>query len=358
MAFTPNNIGDFQSGTRGLPTDYDNAIEVYYGLVLTAFERKTLFLDLVSVKTSEDGSSQRFPIIGQASDADVKTHVPGTNLTMSTVPVKDRTINIDALEYFAFTIDKFEDKVLHFETRPELAKQAGEALAVKVDKAVAEEIVIASQTSGTIGSDVVQADGTEIVNAVIDTGSTPKDKGNALIETVFKAVATMEGKDVTGEKYLVVSPLIYSYLAQSDGVNKDITFGNNGGIDKGTIMEVAGIKIFKSNYIPTDYVITDATNGAEKGAKVKAMVFTSEAVGVVKLLDITSETNYIPEQLADLVTTYYSYGMGVMKPGCACMILGQETNLSAVVTADKLYAFIGDDGTDTVGGKFAINYGA
>ena len=318
MALLVNNIGGFTTGTRGIPTDMDNALEIYYGSVLTAFDRKQVFLDLVTTKSIDSGSSISIPVIGQSSDADTNTHVPGTELTMSTVAVKERIINIDALEYFAMAVDKFEEKVLHFETRGELAKQAGEALAVKIDKAVAALLVTASQTSGTIGGVAVQADGTEVNNDVIDSGATPKAKGDALIEAVFNAVAQMELKDVTGEKYLVVSPLIFSYLAQSDAVNNDITSGDNGGINKGTVMEVAGIRIYKSNYIPTDSTVD--VGGVNK--KLKALVFTSEAVAVAKLMDVTSEVNYLPEQLATLMTTYYSYGLGVLKPAGACVITG------------------------------------
>lgn len=318
MALTVNNIGNNSSTPRGLPTEMDNALEIYYGSVLTAFDRKQLFLDLVTTKSIDSGSSISIPVIGQSSDADTNTHVPGTELSMSAIAVKERIINIDALEYYALAVDKFEEKVLHFETRGELAKQAGEALAVKIDKAVASALVTASQTSGTIGGDAVQADGTEVNNDVIDSGATPKAKGDALIEATFAAVAAMEEKDVTGEKYLVVSPVTYSYLAQSDAVNKDITSGDNGGINKGTVMEVAGIRIYKSNYVPVD----SAVDVAGTNKKLKAMLFTSEALAVAKLMDVTSEVNYIPEQLATLMTTYYSYGMGVLKPGCSCVITG------------------------------------
>jgi hypothetical protein len=318
MALTVNNIGNNSSTPRGLPTEMDNSLEIYYGSVLTAFDRKQLFLDLVTTKSIDSGSSISIPVIGQSSDSDTNTHVPGTELSMSAIAVKERIINIDALEYYALAVDKFEEKVLHFETRGELAKQAGEALAVKIDKAVVGSLVTASQTSGTIGGSAVQADGTEVNNDVIDSGATPAAKGNALIEAVFAAVAAMEEKDVSGEKYLVVSPIIYSYLAQSNGVNKDITSGDNGGINKGTIMEVAGIKIYKSNYIPIDSTID--VGGTNK--KLKALLFTSEAVAVAKLMDVTSEVNYIPEQLATLMTTYYSYGIGVLKPGCSCVITG------------------------------------
>ncbi len=318
MALTVNNIGNNSASTRGLPTDMDNALQIYYGSVLTAFDRKQLFLDLVTTKSIDSGSSISIPVIGQSGDADTNTHVPGTELTMSAIPVRERIINIDALEYYALAVDKFEEKVLHFETRGELAKQAGEALAVKIDKAVAALLVTASQTSGTIGGSAVQGDGTEVNNDVIDSGATPKAKGDALIEAVFEAVAAMEEKDVSGEKYLVVSPKVFSYLAQSDAVNNDITSGDNGGINKGTVMEVAGIRIYKSNYTNTDSTVD--VGGTNK--KLKAMIFTSEAVAVAKLMDVTSEVNYMPEQLATLMTTYYSYGMGVLKPACSCVITG------------------------------------
>ena len=317
MAVSVINIGNNSSTPLGKPTEMANALEVYYGQVLTAFERKNVFLDLVTVKTIQSGSSVSIPVIGQGSETNIKTHVPGTDLTMASIPVKERVINIDALEYFAMAIDKFEEKILHFETRGELAKQAGEALSVKIDKKVATTILLATQTSGTIGGSIVQADGTEVNNDTIDTGTSPKAKGNALIEAVFTLSAEMEKKNVTGEKVLVINPTEYSYLAQSDGVNKDITYGNNGGIDKGTIMEVAGIKILKSNHLPTIPVDVAGVN-----KKLKGLLFTPECIGVVKMMDLTSESNYLPLQLATLLTTYYSYGMGVLKPACAGVITG------------------------------------
>ena len=317
MAVNVINIGNNSKTPLGKPTEMDNALEVYYGQVLLAFERKNIFLDLVTTKTLQHGSSTSIPVIGRGKESDVKTHVPGTDLTMAQIPVKERVINIDALEYFALAVDKFEEKILHFETRGELAKQAGEALSVKIDKKVAETILLASQTSGVIGGEVLQADGGEINNDVIATGTSPKAKGNALIEAVFAGVAMMEEKNVTGEIVLVVSPITYSYLAQSDGVSKDITSGDNGGINKGTIMEVAGIKIHKSNHLPTTAVAVGATN-----KKLQGLLFTAECMAVVKMMDLTSETNYLPLQLATLMTTYYSYGMGVLKPACAIAITG------------------------------------
>lgn len=113
MALTVNNIGNNNAAVRGLPTEMENAMEIFYGSVLTAFDRKQVFLDLVTTKSIDNGSSISIPVIGQSSDADTNTHIPGTQLSMSAIPVKERIITIDALEYYALAIDKFEEKVLH-----------------------------------------------------------------------------------------------------------------------------------------------------------------------------------------------------------------------------------------------------
>lgn len=89
MALTVNNIGSNAQTPRGIPTEMDNSLQIYYGSVLTAFDRKQVFLDLVTTKSIDSGSSISIPIIGQSADTDTNTHVPGTDLTMSAIPVKN-----------------------------------------------------------------------------------------------------------------------------------------------------------------------------------------------------------------------------------------------------------------------------
>ena len=44
MALTVNNIGNNSTSPRGVPTDMENSIQIYSGMVLTAFERKNTIL--------------------------------------------------------------------------------------------------------------------------------------------------------------------------------------------------------------------------------------------------------------------------------------------------------------------------
>ena len=68
---------------------------------------------------------------------------------------------------------------------------------------------------------------------------------------------------------------------------------------------------------------TDTTvdvGGTDK--KLQGLLFTSDAVGVVKLMDVSSESNYIPEKLGTLMTSTYALGMGVLNPGASVAITG------------------------------------
>lgn len=330
-AFTPINIGD-NAGTRGVPTDMDLALKLFSGTVLTSFDRKNIGLGTVTTKSIDSGKSYQFPVIARSLDNGdvITTHVPGTELVAQQIPVKERVINVDTLEYYSLVLNKFEEKIMHFETRTELAKQSGEALSNKIDKQIFVTVLLASQTSGTIGGKIMQADGTEVNNDVIDSGATSEAKGDALLEAIYASQAVMDGKDVPGDKVFITTPSNYNFLVQSSkAIHKDYTSGN-GDIAKGTVIEVAGVTIRWSNNLPiTNTIAEDTTNSEETGVdvggtdkKFQGLIYTPACVGVVKLMDITSEQNYLPKELQTLLTSYYSYGMGVLNPGASCVVTG------------------------------------
>jgi len=326
MAITPVNIAD-TTGIRGVPANMALAKEVFSGLVLEAFARKNLALNLVTSKTIQSGSSTYFPVIAQLSDAAIGDYVVGADVETSAIPVKERVITIDAPQYVSLSISRLEEKILEFDTRSELANQMAEALSTKVDKDVFSTILLASQTSGTIDGIAMQPDGSEVNNDAIHDGATAEEKGDALFAATFEANTLFKEKDVIGEPVVVTTPANFNNLVQSaKGINRDYTSGN-GGVDTGTIVQVAGIKYMWSNHLPTStYVDVGETNTRY----LQALAFTPECVGVVKLMDIMTEIDHIPTRIQeDLLKTWYWLGMGVLKPACACAITGGDTGVAA-----------------------------
>lgn len=296
------------------------ALTLYTGEVLKAFDVKNIALDLVSTRTISGGKSAQWIVTGKASDSNVAAHTPGAEISTQTLANDEVTITVSTRYYYSHFVDELDEKLAQYEIRGELAKQAGEALATKIDKAVFQGMVAMFDEDNWTPRPGQTAPG---VITVTLSGSA-QDKGDALVAGYFDARSLFNGRDVTAEPVVVTTPQNYYNLVQSTrGVNQDYTNGN-GGIDSGNISMVAGLRTAWTNNLPASLTY-DQDGGAGTGTvyNLQALVFTKDVFGVVKAMDITSESNYIPERLGYLLTSYYALGMGGLN----------ATGLAAIVTA-------------------------
>lgn len=301
MAYSNVSQGIGTTRTAGV-SDRTLAIKVFSGEVLTAFETSNIFLSKVQNRTIASGKSASFAVIGKYASA-VDTHVPGTDITPNLINAGERVIEIDDLKYASVFVDNFEEAMQHYETRSQYSTEMGRRLAKTVDLAVIAQLdacvagtANAGDTNGGEGQPAAQ---TAIAIGTVAAGTTNALKGDAILAALFDADTAMEEDDIPGDRSVVMSPKNYNRLVQSGAVNKDMTT-NNGGLDSGTVTKIAGHNIMVSNNVGVNDIY----------------MFTQNAVGVVKLLDIKSEVNYIPEKLGDLMTSSYAMGFGVLNNGC------------------------------------------
>jgi len=300
MAYSNVSQGIGTSRTAGA-SDRDLAIKVFSGEVLTSFETANIFLSKVQTRTIKSGKSASFAVIGKYASA-VDTHVPGTDITPNLINAGERVIEIDDLKYASVFVDNFEEAMQHYETRSQYSTEMGRRLAKTVDVAVIAQLdacvagtANTGDTNGGEGQPAAQASITIGTAAITGSGA----KGDAILASLFDAQTAMDEDDIPGDRNVVMSPKNYNRLVQSGAVHKDMTSGN-GGIDTGKVVQVAGHNILVSNNIGASDIY----------------MFTQNAVGVVKLLDVKSEVNYIPEKLGDLMTSSYAMGFGVLNNGC------------------------------------------
>ncbi len=299
MSYNPSQgIG---TGRTAGASDRDLAIKVFSGEVLTAFETSNIFLGKVQNRTIASGKSASFAVIGKYDSA-VDTHVPGTDITPNLINAGERVIEIDELKYASVFVDNFEEAMQHYETRSQYSAEMGRRLSKTVDLAVIAQLdacvagtANAGDTNGGEGQPAAQTAVTVVTSGGADSGA----KGDLIIAALFDAQTAMDEDDVPGDRNVVMSPKNYNRLVQSGAVHKDMTTGN-GGIDTGKVTQIAGHNIMVSNNVSANDIY----------------MFTQNAVGVVKLLDIKSEVNYIPEKLGDLMTSSYAMGFGVLNNGC------------------------------------------
>ena len=290
----------------GATTTNDLSRDVYIE-TLEAFNRTTIFRSLVYTQTIDSGKAGQFIVNGKATaGTDAATYNRGTQVDITDAEMDERTIILARPVYEAKRVDQFEERVAHYDVRSMITNQMGESLANKYDNAVAT--VLFSDHSANTG---VAANPDEVV--AINSGSTAavgaEAKGDAIAEAIFTAKASLEANDDNGEAYCVLSPLDYSYVVQSTkAINADYSTGN-GSYNMGTVMEVGGVKILKSNNIPASYTV-GITSAVPNG-----VVFTRQAAGVLELIGLqTNQEKQIDFLDSTLMTAYYAIGTGMLRP--------------------------------------------
>ena len=299
VSFTPTTPN--KNATR------DTALTLYTGEVIKAFTRKNVALNTVSTRTINGGKSAQWIVTGQAADTDVTAHTPGADIATKVLANDEVIITVDTRYYYSHFLDDLDMKLAQYDIRSELAKQAGEALATKIDKEVFQGVynmrtIVDAGTGlkpGQQPASIIKATG-------YDAATTAEARGNALIEAMFAGVTALNEKDVTAEPIMVTQPANYYNLVQSTrGTNQDFT-NNNGGIDSGNISQIAGIMTTWTNHLP---VITGTGNFTLHG-----MMYTKDVYGVVKAMDITTESSRETSKLGDLLVSYYALGHGPLNP--------------------------------------------
>jgi hypothetical protein len=278
----------------------ETALKLYTGEVIKAFREKNIGLGLVKSREISGGKTAQFIVTGEAAEADIQTHVRGEEVISKVLANDEVTITVSSRYVHSHFLDTLDEKLAQYEVRGELAFQSGQVLATKIDKDIFK----------MIGNDVpamTPLPGQKAATTLSISGyaalTTAEDKGNALIEKLFEAKTALHGKNVTEEPSVIVAPAEYYNIVQSSrGVNTDFT-ANNGGIDSGMVRQVAGFMIGWTNHLDT------TTN-----ADLLALIFTKDVAGVVKAMDIKSESNYDYRRLGYQLTSFYALGMGPLNP--------------------------------------------
>ena len=163
-------------------------------------------------------------------------------------------------------------------------------------------------------------------------GLAADDKGSELmLDALFTIARLMDQKNVPAAgRYAVLPPNVYYKLltGNQDAINRDFGNDGNGSLAQGQIVSVAGIRILKSNHVPTtdessgtlftDPSVKNDLFGTDSGyggncAETVGFVFQTEAVGTVKLMDLAMESEYFMERMGTLMMAKYAMGHGVLR---------------------------------------------
>ena len=297
-------------------------LKLFSGEMFKGFQNNTIARDLIMKRTLKNGKSLQFIYTGRTKS---EFHTPGNSILGNSdgaPPVAEKTITVDDLLISSAFVYNLDEVLSHYDLRSEISRKIGYALAEKYDRLAFRAVARgARQASPITKSGFVEPGGTQI-----RVGSTTNDSdaysSSALVSAFYDAAAALDEKGVTSDgRVAVLNPRQYYELIQAVGSNGLVNRDAQGtALQSGNgIIEIAGIKVYKSMNIPflgnygTAYggttgvtapsntgsfvgetmedasgastgINNDYGTAAEVGAKSCGLIFQKEAAGMVEAI--------------------------------------------------------------------------
>ena len=264
-------------------------------------------------------------------------------------------------------VAEFDELQNHFDIRSVYSSELGKALAKRFDVATLKTLFAAANADANIS-------GQTAAGTIIDASTGGLDSASEVIDALYSVATTLDENNAPEDgRFAILAPRTYYQLITADSsavvspaINRDA--GGVGSIASGVVPQVAGISLFKSNNFQSiadegdlsssqsgadnddgsvahgttagtrndvhdDNVAGSTTNGVGYNAdfsKLKSgsgasaqygiLAGTREAIGTVKLLDLSVQSEYQIERQGTLMVARYAMGHGVLRPECAVAV--------------------------------------
>jgi hypothetical protein len=286
--------------------------DVLLGEVITAFETKVVLAPLTRQRQIPYGKSATFDAVYIAA---TEYFTVGNEITGGQIAHQQVTIPVDDMIIAPVMIYNLDDAMNHYDVRGPYSTELARAHATAMDKNIARNLIRAARSTALFSGDTGG-------QAVI--GSTFRTNAIALAGGLFAAKQKLEEANVPVDSMPVkaaVKPAQWYLLAQEPTLVLNRFIGGAGSYSDGTLPLIGGVEVVKSNAlpwatddsantaIPADYRV-DMTNTA-------AAVFVEAAVGTVRLLGMTMETEPSVRHQGTLVVAKQAVGHGPIIPKAA-----------------------------------------
>ena len=244
-------------------------LKLFSGEMFKGFQHNAIARDLVMKRTLRNGKSLQFIYTGRTT---AEYHVPGRAILGNDAgapPVAEKTITCDDLLISSAFVYELDEVLSHYDLRSEISRKIGYALAQKYDRLIFRAITRGARAASPITkASFVEPGGTQIRVGTSTNASDAYDS-DKLVAAFFDAAAAMDEKGVSQDGRVgILNPRQYYALIQKVGESGLINRDEQGSARQSGqgIVEIAGIKIYKSMNIPffsqygTKYGTGSATN--------------------------------------------------------------------------------------------------
>ena len=228
-------------------------LKLFAGEMFKGFQHETIARDMVMKRTLKNGKSLQFIYTGRTT---AEFHTPGNSILGNSdgaPPVAEKTVTCDDLLISSAFVYELDETLAHFELRGEISKKIGYALAEKYDRLIFRAITKGARQASPVSKTNFKEPGGTQVRVGTTTNDSDAYSSTALVNAFYDAAAAMDEKGVSSTgRCGVLNPRQYYALIQEMGTNGLINRDVQGtALQSGNgIVEIAGIKIYKSMNIP------------------------------------------------------------------------------------------------------------
>ncbi len=230
-------------------------LKLFSGEMFKGFQHNTIARDLVTRRTLKNGKSLQFIYTGRTK---AEFHIPGQSILgndQKAPPVAEKTITCDDLLISSAFVYELDETLAHYDLRGEISRKIGYALAENYDRRIFRAITKAARQPSPVSMTDYKEPGGSVVKVGTDSSTTAADAydSSKLVDAFYDAAAILDEKGVSGDgRVAVINPRQYYALIQgvdNNGlINRDV---RGTALQSGNgIIEIAGIKIYKSMNIP------------------------------------------------------------------------------------------------------------
>ena len=316
----PNVANGGRTAAQDYATRYATGLKLFSGEVFNAFNDATIFKGLVRNYALRGGKSKQFLLTGKLSAG---YHTPG-NAILGDDGLKsnEKTIVMDDLLVASQFVYDLDEVLSQWNSRSEISKQIGEAMAKHYDERIARVLVGASTEASVVTG---EPGGFEV-----NIGAANTNNAQAIVDGFFEAAAVLDERSAPQDgRVAVLSPRQYYSLISSvdtNILNREI--GNTqGDMNSGKgLYSIAGIRIYKSNVLASLYGTTPSAVSGENNvystdcADLAGLVFHREAAGTVEAIAPSIETtsgDFHVQYQGDLIVGKLALGAGSLRTSVA-----------------------------------------
>jgi len=229
-------------------------LRLFSGEMFKGFQNNTIARDMIMKRTLKNGRSLQFIYTGRTKS---EFHTPGNSILGNSdgaPPVAEKTITCDDLLISSAFVYNLDEVLSHYDLRSEISRKIGYALAEKYDRLAFRAIARGARKASPITkANFVEPGGTQIQVGSGSGSEADAYSSTHLVSAFYDAAAALDEKGVSSDgRVAVLNPRQYYELIQAVNANGLVNRDAQGAaLQSGQgIIEIAGIKIYKSMNIP------------------------------------------------------------------------------------------------------------